>query len=530
MTEPTNRKPYRSDVAHFISQLNGAPPSQHEEMTKTEIQRLKATLSLASLKTYLSLRRTAVLETFGSHHVAYDLLRLSDDEYAQLRDAYQASVSQRQAQPIRVRHTKEMLATATALLASDDAYALILGLALVTGRRSYEIAGNPEARLDPVSIPASHGRVHDKWSVRFRGQVKTKGAEGTMANKVNTIPVLAPATLVIDAFDRLRSKVAPNLVGMDYETFNRATNTPLNRRCKAVFGPFWVSSIAGPAPEPRPGTAGRGKTKLESASISTRDLRIIYAEICSRMFNMTGTPHEQMKPSEYYARILGHRENDLTTAQSYSAVVIEDLPGPSEAVRMAAGIADARARAEVMDGATVAVAQEGPAEDQGADPLPPIVDEQQRVLDVLRRAEGPRSALQVAKDTGLPRNRALGILKELEATGQVARANTKKQDAGWQLAEEVEEEDALSPELAQHLVNLLPDETFETYNSGHGEIIPKSVMHNAAFFFLRNETLLEKRLVREDVQRGMKITISTWGLSESGKRSARKWAARMPSE
>ncbi|CCG42336.1 protelomerase family protein [Magnetospirillum molischianum] len=325
MKNPPKKK-LRPDVATFIEEMAELPLAQHAAYAQREINRLRDSLSLNSLKTYLSLRRTAVRERFGVDDGAFDLLRLTDDEYAQLRQNYQSAVSLRQAEPIRIRHSREMLFTAREMLKTDDRYALILGLALLTGRRPNEIACNPKTRFDFIPIPSVQARAWEKWHIRFRGQVKTRNAKGTMTNSAFTIPVLAPAKEIREAFVRLRDRIAPDLVGMDYEEFNRASNTPLNRRCKAVFGRFWSNDDSADLAEARVGTKARGKRKLEGASVSARDMRIIYAEICSRIFNKTGTNEERCKPSEYYARILGHRENDLTTAQSYAAVVLEDLP------------------------------------------------------------------------------------------------------------------------------------------------------------------------------------------------------------
>lgn len=335
----TPSKKLRPDVAEFIERLEKAPKSKQAQITTAEIEELRSRLSLQSLKVYLSLRRTAVHDRFGAAHPAYDMLRLTDEDYAKLNADYQERVSARQSEPIRVKHTMQMIDTARALLVSEDPHAVTLGLALTTGRRIFELVANPDTDFEFVTLNTEHGKRKERWLVKFRGQAKTKGAENTMAHKVNTIPVLAPAEVVIEAFHRLRTRLAPNWVGLDYDASNAATAVPLNRRVKAIFGPFWPSGNTSEeeledAPQ---GIKARGKAKSDARTISVRDLRPLYGEICSRMFNKTGTAEEMMKSSEYLARILGHRENDLTTAQSYHAFVLEDLPGVAPAAPVQTG-------------------------------------------------------------------------------------------------------------------------------------------------------------------------------------------------
>ena len=357
----------RTDVVAFIAKLRDNP-TKAEAIAQAEIDELQARLQPSTLKTYLSWRRTAVLEAFGAKHPAYDMLRLTDEQYRDLNAKYQADVTMRQRHPIRLRHTREMIELGVKLItgrplgpgadqvdddagddiidgaddeeavaAADSAPArpapalmgnvrnLILGLCLLTGRRPYEIAANPETRFQPIFRLTPKGKVRERFQLEFRGQAKTKGAEASMAHKLNTIPVLADAGLILDAFERLREMI-PGTLGMDYETFNRTYAKPLNRRCKQLFGPFWPDGAV--VQDERTGTRARGKSKVAATEISVKDLRTVYAEVCSIVFNLTGTVDEMMKPSAYMAKILGHRENDLATAQSYAAIVIEDIVAP----------------------------------------------------------------------------------------------------------------------------------------------------------------------------------------------------------
>lgn len=367
---------FRADVRDFINRLQKADAAEQVEITEREVQTLKGRLSLPTLKVYLSLRRTAVLQVFGAAHPAYDMLRLDDSAYEQLRENYQAAVSSRQTHPVRLTHTREMIKTAEALLASDEPTTLILALCLTTGRRSYEIAANPETRFDLIETVVDRGRVREKYHIRFRGQAKTRGAENTMAHKVITIPVLADGAVIIAAFERLRSKVAPSLVGMHYQDFNAAFAVRLNRRCKAIFGAFWPGGEG--AGDDEAGKT-RGKLKTDVASISTRDLRAIYAEVCSRVFNRTGTPSELMKPSEYMARILGHKETDLATAQSYQTFILEDIEAPASPspqmkarITVSAPRAGARAAEDKKPGSAVREARKSSAKRKEAAAPPPV--------------------------------------------------------------------------------------------------------------------------------------------------------------
>jgi hypothetical protein len=343
----------RPDIKTFIDKLTGQP-GRAVEITTQEIDALSKRLGPSSLRTYISMRRSAVLERFGAAHPAYDMLRLSDDQYNALRTGYQAAVSSRQTTPVRLKAIP-MIAKAAALLASANPLDIVIGLCLVTGRRPVEIAAGTETRFTPIERATAAGRVRETYMLAFRGQAKTKGAPTSMHNKINPIPVLDRASIVLAAFERLR-RLQPDWVGMDDARYKSFLVT-LNRRAKAQLGPFWPGANAQAFTQagyrsktvdgalPQQAHTGRGKVKTDTHTLSVRDLRAIYAEACSRLFNKTGTADEMMKPSEYMARILGHSDHDLTTSQSYGVFVLTDFAhNPRDTGRaLMTAIANARA-------------------------------------------------------------------------------------------------------------------------------------------------------------------------------------------
>lgn len=321
----------RPGVADFITLLR-ENPTHAVDITQAEIDSLRGAVKTSTLKTYLSWRRTAVLAEFGAGHPAYDMLRLTDAEYEALNAKYRDDVSAREEQPVRLQHTREMLLQANALLTDPvrggSPLRLIVALALLTGRRPYELAANPETSFAAVDVVTARGRMREKFHVRFRGQAKTKSADDTQAHKVMTIPVLANATLIIEAFQRLRALI-PATVGMDFDVFNRDYATRLNREARFLFGGFW--------PAHRKGDGGG------TVEITCKDLRGIYAQVCAIVFNLTGTDLEMMPKEEYLARILGHRDSDTVTTQSYESIVVEDIKPPRGNPRQAPPAAPPRA-------------------------------------------------------------------------------------------------------------------------------------------------------------------------------------------
>lgn len=165
------------------------------------------------------------------------------------------------------------------LLQSQSYINLILALCALTGRRSAEIATSAEFTYV------------DHHTLFFQGQLKTRERTGVVPYN---IPCLHKADILIKGLALLRQE-KPHFLN-DTRRFHNCCAKDLTRKAKEHFSPF------------------------VSSSIKTKDLRSIYAEICFKLFNDS----RNVSRSRYYAKVLGHAELDVVTAQSYDDFRIED--------------------------------------------------------------------------------------------------------------------------------------------------------------------------------------------------------------
>ena len=175
---------------------------------------------------------------------------------------------------------------AVALLDASSYSSVLLGLALLTGRRPFELAVT-------ASFVPDITQTHYVW---FAGQAKTR--EEDRGIDAYRIPVLIESYLVCAALDRLRSfhdftVFAPGTPTSDgknaSQLFDDMTGKTLRGMCQRVFGPL-----------------------LPGYPMSTKALRKIYACLAYDRFAPGG-----ISVNAYLADILGHSPDDLATAQSY---------------------------------------------------------------------------------------------------------------------------------------------------------------------------------------------------------------------
>lgn len=182
-----------------------------------------------------------------------------------------------------------------------------IGLMGVTGRRFAEILHSGDVCPVYQTLPAG-GKVIRKFEVGFSGQLKTRGAPGTLHGQTYAIPVNADAKTVINALERLRSSDEGKAwAAMDSRSLNVSVNKILNRALQARY------EITQHWPDEVP--------------LSLKMLRPFYAEVAFHYH-----APETMTKAAYFSQILGHSADDYHSALSYMRFVLGAKYEP-EAVR-----------------------------------------------------------------------------------------------------------------------------------------------------------------------------------------------------
>jgi len=221
-----------------------------------------------------------VLDSKGFKYHPYQLyFKMPYELMAERKATYQAAVMAENKSLRPFRNTSGYIDMAKKLMLSKKSYIRVaIGLCAATGRRPSEI------------LITAKVKKTGEYSAVFSGQLKTKDSELSQDNY--DIPLLCPADDVINALARLRSKrdfsglpVSPDKTLA--QVVNRRTAKAQSECVKTYFNTFIDNPHA-------------------------YNLRAIYAMLCS----------EKHKPSDmtqqaYIASILGHSENDSTTAASY---------------------------------------------------------------------------------------------------------------------------------------------------------------------------------------------------------------------
>jgi hypothetical protein len=176
-----------------------------------------------------------------------------------------------------------LLAQGVSLLESPAYSCLTLGVALLTGRRPYE-----------VLVTASFTRVPEtSYALVFAGQAKTR-ERGAIAPY--RIPILAHADLILDACTRLRhtfdgSPYRPDATWTNHLRTSAALQQRVGKTLKEACTRYFHAYIP---------------------DVSPYDLRRVYVVIAHHRFAL---PKQDL--NAYIPTILGHGDTDTTTANSY---------------------------------------------------------------------------------------------------------------------------------------------------------------------------------------------------------------------
>lgn len=203
---------------------------------------------------------------------------------------------------VRIEEWRAILEELQLLLHHPDPRFIAIGLMGVTGRRFAEVLSAGQFGPAYRTLPGG-GKMVQKYEVAFAGQLKTKKAEGTLYGQTYVIPVNADSRAVLDAVERLReSDEGRQWAEMTPAELNVAVNRDLNRTLQGALKKS-RSVISGLWPKDSP--------------LSLKELRPFYAEVAYHYH-----APETITKGAYFAKILGHREDDHQSALSYMKYVL----------------------------------------------------------------------------------------------------------------------------------------------------------------------------------------------------------------
>lgn len=305
-------------------------------------------------KGYVSLYRSAIQERYKDSNpdlmeLALDIVKVPDEISNRVRAQYLGRVVSQHRQLVGIVHWREIVDTGRELLRSSDPLRIGVGLLVVSGRRPFEIFTT--ARFDRAPLASGAKHAFEKWAVLFTGQAKTRAAMGSRFDEAFPIPVLAPAGDVIEALHRLRTSASGReWIGIHRDDFSREVRIGLRNLVPDLFGDLWPAYVP----------------------LTPKCFRSLYAEIAYRMFCSPAVS----KPG-YFAAILGHGAEDLTSSHSYFDYYLADGEQPAQdAAAAAAALERTRQRIHTELQHQARVGDEWAQED--AEDIAAWLDEQER--------------------------------------------------------------------------------------------------------------------------------------------------------
>lgn len=201
--------------------------------------------------------------------LAKSLLRISPSEATVYKSQYQEKINNRKDSLAFITNPEHVINTAVSLLGSYNVYDIVVGLGVLTGRRSSEICSTME--LEEIE--------NEPYYAVFTGQLKCDCPEPYR------IPLLAPFYIVNNALQTLRRR-KPEWFGISLDRVNALTTMGCNRRVKSVFG------------------------DLFGEKCHMHDTRACYATIAHFVYG------SNMHSTRFYSRVLGHWDN--VSGESYA--------------------------------------------------------------------------------------------------------------------------------------------------------------------------------------------------------------------
>lgn len=200
-----------------------------------------------------------------------EIMKLNQDEQREFKKAKIDEIKRSESNLREIYDVDGILSVAVNLLHAQSVYDVILGVCLLTGRRTAEVGCTAEFEF-----------ISDRM-LFFKGQLKTRKDE----SRSYEIPVLSySASDVIDAMVSITTKRTSELTPA---IFNAKASNELSLRVKKHFQRF------------------------VEGDITAKDLRAVYATTAYHELN-----NKRIDKASYFSRILGHSEDDLVTRASYS--------------------------------------------------------------------------------------------------------------------------------------------------------------------------------------------------------------------
>lgn len=248
--------------------------------------------SIGSLKTTLSNYKSYLKDHFHNKKVSKrnvgqflcEVLKLTEEQSYGYNIQYLKKVKLKNTQRRKIYDSDLYLNKAKSLLSAISVYDRILGLCALTGRRSAEIG-----------CSAIFKETADEGFIEFDGQLKTKGKKKVKPYK---IPVLANFYDLNNTLISIR-EVKPFFIN-NPRKFNKIASKDLGMRARKHFSDF----IEG--------------------HVQVKDLRAIYAAITyDNYLKSSKDGYSDMSDSAFFAKYLGHSEDDLHTCTTYKEFCVK---------------------------------------------------------------------------------------------------------------------------------------------------------------------------------------------------------------
>lgn len=297
MTSPASDDPIASFVAG-VGRLRR--PAAIAARCRRELQAIAEGRALTSFRRLVSRYRVAIAAAHGRDHPSLTVFRLSERDQETVQAEYRKTVMARHTAR-RPLHIGNLVATARSILdraIADPRHVPPLELAgaliALTGRRTIEVIRDRTRAGDfqPAKLNRRERKalgVDDGFALIFYGQRKRK----TAPVEPYAIPTLTRAHDVVAGVMTLRMR---RHVQMQTDEEAGSASWLLGKYCAGVL-PTQISP---------------GYFDEHGLPLTPKDLRAAYALACYESF-----APRHVSRNAYYARILGHGENDLTTSLSY---------------------------------------------------------------------------------------------------------------------------------------------------------------------------------------------------------------------
>ena len=197
------------------------------------------------------LNEIVVLPTTGekvSQHIAYKLLKLSDEEVKKRqekidkkqyeRDGINSQTGEPRDVELRSIDVEKVIKMSCEFLQSKDCYKIGIGIANLTGLRSNEI-NMPRNEHPTLGIVEHEMVVLGEFLIAFKGISKKKQEDDCLDYYAR--PTLAPAKLIVDAWKDLMSKKEVQDISIKRDVYSQTYHQQFGRVYRKFFADIFTS-------------------------------------------------------------------------------------------------------------------------------------------------------------------------------------------------------------------------------------------------------------------------------------------------